>query len=182
MRRMGHGCAQINAARMRTVAGISRRLYFSAAHQWKTRQRRAALQGIGKFDGCAGNSVDWGTNQYGKCNKMTLLRFIAAIAIGLVAAPFTHGDDKVSVRGIFWMIVALCRPRRAPPWKRESRLDFCQNCPIFYSPLRTCGSPLRWRDRDIGCWCQLDVKAGLPNATCWLRDKGVDRGGWPDNL
>ena len=64
----------------------------------------------------------------------------------------------------------------------DERMTVCQKCPIYFKPLRTCGSPLA-KDPTKGCSCYLVVKARGP-ANCWLYDenKGDLGGGWPDEL
>lgn len=111
---------------------------------------------------------------------MKYLRFIAAVAVGLMAALVVP-DAPVTLLGIWLMLIALARRERVTLEREEQRLAFCRDCPVFYPRLKTCGSPLRWRDRDVGCWCYMPMKAKLPRATCWLREQGVDRG-WPDDL
>lgn len=111
---------------------------------------------------------------------MKYLRFVAAITVGLAGALVTR-DSPISPGGILAMLRALVRQERVSVEREEQRLAFCRDCPVYYPKLRTCGSPLRWRDRDIGCHCYMPMKAKLPRATCWIRDQGV-RQGWPDGL
>jgi hypothetical protein len=70
----------------------------------------------------------------------------------------------------------------------EARLGYCRECPHFYAPLRTCGSPLVDAMTQIGCWCHMPTKAGhLEN--CWEYDR-MGRSamyryigwGWPEEL
>ena len=50
------------------------------------------------------------------------------------------------------------------------RMSVCQQCPIFYRPLQTCGTPLKKEDKSLGCWCYMAIKATSRHATCWLDD------------
>lgn len=76
----------------------------------------------------------------------------------------------------------------------QLRLHHCATrCPIFYAPLRTCGTPLHGAgymllhpDTQFGCWCHMPTKArGVCN--CWLYDMVQGRtdgsfSGWPHEL
>ena len=59
------------------------------------------------------------------------------------------------------------------------RLNTCARCPVFYGPMKTCGSP-RSADPDLGCWCYMPVKART-RANCWLYDQRLP-GGWHRSL
>lgn len=50
----------------------------------------------------------------------------------------------------------------------ERRLFTCRQCPVFYRPLQTCGSPLSKRLRGLGCACHMPTKARLKDAWCYL--------------
>jgi len=59
----------------------------------------------------------------------------------------------------------------------RDRLLACHACPLFYEPLRTCGTPRLGPD---GCWCHMPTKASTV-ANCWAFDKGRPYG-WPPSL
>lgn len=112
---------------------------------------------------------------------MKYLRLITAITVGLAAWPFTK-NAPITLPGVWSMLMALARFKRASKMKSAIRLGHCANCPLLYKPLMTCGSPLRWKHRELGCWCQMEVKASLPNAGCWLRDEHGLKNYWPDGI
>lgn len=71
---------------------------------------------------------------------------------------------------------------RTPFWIYFRRLRACYRCPVFYHRLRTCGSPLSRDLRDLGCWCNVEAKAGIIDADCWLYEDHArtdDAPGWP---
>lgn len=64
------------------------------------------------------------------------------------------------------------------------RLRCCQRCPVYYSPLRTCGSPLA-SITNVGCWCLMERKATLAQAKCWIDENEFEdylEYGWNHNL
>lgn len=69
------------------------------------------------------------------------------------------------------------------------RMAVCEDCKIFFHPLRTCGSPLPGGARDIangqmlGCACHMPHKART-EANCFMyeRDRGQSLIGWPESL
>jgi hypothetical protein len=50
----------------------------------------------------------------------------------------------------------------------DQRLFACRNCPIFYAPLQTCGSPLRRATRGLGCYCNVEAMAWFAEKRCYL--------------
>lgn len=64
------------------------------------------------------------------------------------------------------------------------RMRVCWRCPLFYSPLRTCGTPLKRDLRDLGCWCNMEAKAALLESECWLDENQCDTQGcgWTANI
>jgi hypothetical protein len=55
-------------------------------------------------------------------------------------------------------------------WTVYRQYRACRRCPIFYHPLRTCGSPLDKDFRGLGCYCSMEKKVGIKSATCWGDD------------
>lgn len=115
---------------------------------------------------------------------MMKLRFCAAL---LVAAAFTNPFSAAAWAKV-WRAINLWfdygrGPKRAPNELYELRLAACRECPIFYAPLQTCGSPLRKDLRGLGCYCNMPAKARFFYADCWLRENTGDGDcGWPDTL
>ena len=108
-------------------------------------------------------------------NRHPKIEFVAALA---VASFFTI------IRGRFrWRMVptlvdsVFLKAERVRPIAYYSRNAYCKRCPIFYEPLRTCGTP---RKGDDGCWCHTPTK-NLGHANCWAYDNGKDYG-WPAML
>lgn len=62
------------------------------------------------------------------------------------------------------------------------RMECCKECPLFYRPLQTCGSPLKdGPGPDLGCFCHCPTKNHLLYARCWLADRPGGFG-WPKTL
>lgn len=112
------------------------------------------------------------------------LRLTAAL---VVAAAFSlrHPIDS------FWKVVAAFKlwfefarhPESTPQWIYYQRMRTCFKCPLFYRPLRTCGSPLTKELRDVGCFCSCEHKCSIADADCWAREHtDSDEFGWPDSL
>jgi len=93
----------------------------------------------------------------------------------LVAALFTNLTDRSGYLRI-WRAVSLWWGALEPDSTvsdslRTARLNACQTCPLFYRPLQTCGTPLKKELRGLGCWCNMEAKAKLTDATCWIDDE-----------
>lgn len=115
---------------------------------------------------------------------MKSLKLAAAI---LVAATYSMFSRSRSFWGTFADFWRLIRSPKASPELRDARMAACRRCTFFFAPLETCGSPLRWKDREFGCFCHLPTKSARLDADCWSRlnmeDAGFDgTDGWPDSL
>lgn len=109
------------------------------------------------------------------------LRLCAAI---IVAALATDIFDGAAYRRI-WRALALWwgamdKGAQVDELEYYRRIVICEGCPLFYRPLRTCGSPMQ--NADLGCWCQMDAKARLKDATCWLDDSLGEGARWGWNV
>jgi hypothetical protein len=62
------------------------------------------------------------------------------------------------------------------------RMRRCRRCPL-YSKLGACGSPFAERPH-LGCYCHMETKAKLPEASCWLDDfsDGSTEFGWKETV
>lgn len=86
-----------------------------------------------------------------------------------------------------WAALSM-RPEFKDMVMAGERLSKCEACPIFDPQLRTCGNPLNpahyyrneGQDHPMGCWCQMDLKATNPEATCWADEHGMDEFGWKE--
>lgn len=107
-------------------------------------------------------------------------RFLAAVAIAAIFGMERMGfrDYLTSAWG---MLRALTTRHPNPnPALQQKRIAHCEQCPLFYSPLRTCGSPLT-ENPELGCYCRMDEKSRDPKATCWA-DENTDLNlGWKSN-
>lgn len=103
---------------------------------------------------------------------MRKLRIIIAIAVAIGSCLFSPRDSWPRITGtsrLFWNWLTG-RIHWADPYTAASRYARCEKCPIFYKPLRTCGSPLDKELRGLGCHCSIPIKARLREATCWGDD------------
>ncbi len=109
-------------------------------------------------------------------------RIIVALVVGAV-----YRMPDMSVKEIAkaaWSILRalVWRGKRVDRWTYYKRLRCCFACPIFFKPLRTCGSPLAPDHPELGCSCEMERKAGLPKAKCWARENTDLELGWPPCL
>ena len=104
---------------------------------------------------------------------MRIARLLAAIAAAIIATAMT---PHASWNRILAAIRLFLQPfERTDFWTVYRRYRACNKCPIFYRPLRTCGSPLNKDFRGLGCYCSLESKTGIKAATCWADDNlGTD--------
>lgn len=110
-------------------------------------------------------------------------RLFAALAVAAVfTSPLTREGWNRALGALrVWFDYAR-EPMPTPRWIYYRRMkNGCFKCPLFYRPLRTCGSPLDKRLlRTEGCWCNQDFKASMLEAECWLHNETGDRTiGWP---
>jgi hypothetical protein len=115
---------------------------------------------------------------------MTTLRFISAVIVAAVYSVLTWNKPWTRLKGMFWLWWDSRHVIQAGDEQYKERIKGgCEKCPIFYRPLRTCGSPLA-DDPSLGCWCQMDIKAKMSSAECWLREHETHRTafGWRDGL
>lgn len=79
-------------------------------------------------------------------------------------------------------ILAIPFLKRVPKELYRKRMAVCRECPIFYRPLQTCGSPLV--DKWTGCFCFMPLKARLTE-NCFAYDSSEGNNavfGWPAEL
>jgi len=112
------------------------------------------------------------------------LRLLLAFTVAIVFGLLTWNKPFIRFRDFWRLMHDILHADKVTPLWYQNRMEVCSKCPVFFNPLRTCGSPLRWRDRDLGCWCSMEAKAKLTHATCWLRMHETRRTGfgWPDEL
>lgn len=103
----------------------------------------------------------------------------------LVAAGFSDvlsGDawHRIAAAVKLWLGLLKDGGMKVEGYIYERRLKTCAACPLYYKPLRTCGSPLRKDSQELGCWCNMEQKAKYERSNCWL-DTEIERGhpsGW----
>lgn len=111
---------------------------------------------------------------------MIKVRFICALLVAAAHYLLKEvGNAKLAIRAAF-------NKPEVPHELTAKRLYACQKCPLFYAPLRTCGSPMMaktWLNPNdpMGCFCQMEVKA-TTLCNCWLADQTRGEQGWPDEL
>lgn len=115
---------------------------------------------------------------------MKYLRIACAFTAAAIIGILTWNKPIMRFRDFWRLMRASWNAERVTPVWYSNRMDACSKCPIFFSPLRTCGSPLSLKLRGLGCWCSMEVKAWFSAATCWLRTHESNKTGygWPDGL
>lgn len=99
---------------------------------------------------------------------MRILRFIAAVAVAAISSAWS---PVRSFRRVWAAWILFVSPKeRADFWTVYRRYRTCIKCPLFYKPLRTCGTPLDKEFRGLGCYCSVEAKNGIKSATCWADD------------
>jgi hypothetical protein len=94
------------------------------------------------------------------------IQFAAAVVIGAIYECF----DFVRTRASGLWLSAIGAIPKVPPDVARERLEACHNCPIFYEPTATCGSPfskIRVRRRPAGCLCFMPFKVKF-EGNCWV--------------
>lgn len=105
---------------------------------------------------------------------------LALIVAGLGSCWTRQGWIRIGKAFALWFGILRHRGPTIPQNLYELRYHICERCPLFYAPLRTCGSPLKRDLRRLGCWCYLPEKAKLLSAKCWIDDElgELDDLGW----
>lgn len=105
-------------------------------------------------------------------------RFAAAIFLSAL-----FGMSRFSVREILgalrmMTLALLAKKGKASDDIYDERMAICQACPVYFSSLRSCGSPLS-ENPELGCWCFLEEgKARVKSARCWIRQNTTLDAGW----
>lgn len=109
------------------------------------------------------------------------LRLCGALLVAGVYSVCTgsSGWSRIGAAFKLW-VTEIGRGERVPAAEREKKMEVCRKCPLFFRPLQTCGSPLKRRDRDLGCWCNMEAKTWLRGAHCWIDEECLDEApyGW----
>jgi hypothetical protein len=112
---------------------------------------------------------------------LRVLRLALALIVAGVASWRDPADATRKIMAAFrsWTLMRGTAPRHVIMRRYKS----CLSCPIFYKPLKTCGSPLSAELRGLGCYCSMETKVLYEGATCWLNDNvggRFTRRGWLD--
>jgi hypothetical protein len=96
---------------------------------------------------------------------MRKARIISAIAIAIFASALSPVKSASRIHAAVKLF--LSPPQPAPFWLTYRRFRRCHKCPLFFEPLKTCGSPLSKDLRGLGCYCSMESKSGILVAACW---------------
>jgi hypothetical protein len=99
---------------------------------------------------------------------MRTIRLLSALAVAVIACILSPAKSASRIRAAWFLW--LKPMTQAPFWLTYRRYRACRHCPVFYPPLRTCGSPLSKEFRGLGCYCSTEIKCGILNASCWGDD------------
>lgn len=98
------------------------------------------------------------------------LRFTAALVVAALWSDLTQRVTWERLGRVLRLwTVGLRNEALADEATIAARLACCRACPLWFAPLRTCGSPLS-EAPELGCWCEMIQKSKLADATCWLDD------------
>lgn len=81
------------------------------------------------------------------------------------------------------LLIARGHGQKVSEMEYHRRLRICADCVVWFSPLKTCGSPLRGEAKELGCWCFMPEKARYADSQCWGDEeiKGFEMG-WLSTL
>jgi hypothetical protein len=106
------------------------------------------------------------------------IRFIAALVL---ASLWEIREQFLGIRSA----LKQAGKSEVPIGVQAQRITRCEQCPIYYRPLRTCGSPMArksWPNGEkMGCFCYMPVKIKT-KCNCWLYDETNGKMGWPKDL
>jgi hypothetical protein len=87
-----------------------------------------------------------------------------------------------------WGMAGLVFSSGRIPKLGRLRIRHCATkCPFYDHKRRTCGhenstTNVFGNTEMAGCGCFMPLKAGIPEATCWLNDRTAGEVGWPKHL
>lgn len=108
---------------------------------------------------------------------------LALLVAGVFSNPFSEvGRGRIAKAFRLWR-TSILTGERVDDVTAEKRLACCQDCPLWFKTLGTCGSPLADDDGELGCWCWMRAKTKLRGAHCWLDENGIEQPpyGWHHN-
>lgn len=106
-----------------------------------------------------------------------IFQFIIAVIVAFL------GQIYYSVASMIRTMNYVLRLKKIEYDLYKRRLNICSDCPLFFRPLRTCGTPLRFLTKNKrfgGCWCYMPFKAMNIDSECWLDENNLP-GGWGEH-
>lgn len=104
-------------------------------------------------------------SKFGRVAAAVIVAAVFAVVWPRLGWPRLRGAIKTWVRYLFM------GGTTASPSVYSARMDACAKCPLFYSPLRSCSSPISKESPQLGCWCNVEAAAAIESKTCWLDDE-----------
>lgn len=104
-------------------------------------------------------------------------RFVAAIFLSALFGMGRFSAREILASLKMLMTALLSKKGKASAEIYEERMMICRDCPVYFKPTDSCGSPLA-NNTDVGCWCYLPAKARQSEAKCWIRQNTDLDGGW----
>ena len=104
---------------------------------------------------------------------------LALLVAGICSIWTRRGWARIAKAFLLWFGL-IQKAEYVPCGTYDQRLSTCRNCPVFYAPLQTCGSPLKKELKGLGCWCYMPAAAKLAAKQCYI-DEYVEagyKGGW----
>ena len=122
-------------------------------------------------------------------------RFLRFVKTAFSSARFCC---QVEGRACFWPLLKMARliPKAILEGRRRKRrpgsfwwqrMKCCRRCPLYDRQRQACGMVgSTWnnqgKEEPLGCGCFMPLKAGLPEAECWLWQRTNGKQGWADSL
>jgi hypothetical protein len=126
--------------------------------------------------------------------KLIASQFAQAILRRYPGAEFILAFTAASINALYgdWkrLRAQLKTKDEVTPELKSLRMEACRSCPIFFTPLQTCGSPFiaaQQGSAPLGCSCHMPTKAAT-KSNCWYYDLHRDdfdesiHFGWPKSL
>lgn len=103
--------------------------------------------------------------------------FIIAVSLAVIHELFSAVKARLPV--ILSAVRHWINLNKSPDLRfmQQLRMSKCVKCPVYYAPLKTCGSilqpnPIRLPNGNrAGCLCFLPVKTAYPEARCWASEE-----------
>lgn len=110
--------------------------------------------------------------------RRRLARRLRMAAAFLVGAVYSWNTPGLALRKLWAALSGWIWHPTADSRRIYRRYRACRKCPLFYEPLRTCGTPMIEDLRQIGCWCNMEAKVTIHNAQCAIDENGLQDTGY----